>query len=129
MTIIVYDGLFAICKLAPGDDIPVWSTESDFLSVTRSPDELSVVCDQQLIPRAVQCSRNWRMLAIDGVLDLQMTGVVSGLLLPLARVDVSVFVLSTFDTDYFMVPEHMLEQASETLKAEGHRIIVGHLAQ
>ncbi len=128
VTIIVYDGLFVICRLAPGDELPTWSAESDFLSVTRSPEELSIVCSQHLLPRDVQCSRNWRMMRIEGVLDLQMTGVLSGLLSPLAKEDVSVFVLSTFDTDYFMVPEQMLEQASEILRAEGHRVIGGHLA-
>ena len=128
VTIISYDGLFAICRLAPGDELPAWSTESDFLSVTRNPDEVSIVCSQHLIPQDVHCSRDWRMMRIKGVLDLRMTGVLSGLLLALSAEDVSVFVLSTFDTDYFMVPERMLKQAFEILMAEGHCLVEGHLA-
>lgn len=125
MNLIVYDGLFAICRLAPGDDVSSWSSESPFLSVTRSRDELSIVCSQHVIPHTIRSSGNWRLLRIEGVLDLQLTGVLSGLLSPLAVAGVTVFALSTFDTDYFMVPEQMLDCACEVLRAEGHSISKG----
>ena len=125
VTIMVYDGPFAICRLSPEDELPVWSGESEFLSVTRSPDEISIVCSQRGLPPDVQCSRNWRMMRIEGVLDLQMTGILSGLLSPLARAEINVFVLSTFDTDYILVPELMLDRACMVLGAEGHRIVKG----
>lgn len=123
VNISICDGLFTVCRLAPGDELPAWSATSDFISVTRSPDELSIVCCQHLVPQEIQCSRNWRLMRIDGDLDLQMIGVLSGLLAPLARAGVSVFVLSTYDTDYFMVPAQVLGQAAEVLKEEGHRVI------
>jgi hypothetical protein len=122
MNLIVYDGLFAICRLDPGDDVPSWSSESPFLSITRSRDELSIVCSQHVIPQTIRCSGNWRLLRIEGVLDLQLTGVLSNLLAPLAVAGVTVFVLSTFDTDYVMVPVQMLDRACGVMKAEGHRI-------
>ena len=123
MNLIVYDGLFAICRLDPGGDVPSWSSKSPFLSVTRSSDELSIVCSQHVIPQTIRCSRNWRLLRIEGVLDLQLTGVLNGLLSPLAVAGVTVFTLSTFDTDYIMVPEQMLDRVCEVFKAEGHRIV------
>ena len=123
MDLIVYEGLFAICRLDPGDDVPSWSSGSSFLSVTRSRDELSIVCSQQAIPQTIRCSRNWRLLRIEGVLDLQLTGVLSSLLSPLAVAGVNVFALSTFDTDYVMLPEQMLDRACKVLKTEGHRLI------
>ena len=123
MNLIVHDGLFAICRLDPGDDVPSWSSESPFLSVTRSSDELSIVCSQYVIPHTIRCSGNWRLLRIEGVLDLQLTGVLSNLLTPLAVAGVTVFVLSTFNTDYVMVPEQMFDRACEVLKAEGHLIV------
>jgi hypothetical protein len=112
-----------VCRLAPQEAIPSWSESSDFFSVTRSSDELSIVCCQHLVPQEIGCSRNWRLLRIDGDLDLRLIGVLSGLLAPLARADVSVFVLSTFNTDYFMVPAQVLEKAAEVLKEEGHRVM------
>ena len=123
VTIIVYEESFAICRLSSGEQVPSWCADSAFLSVSRSPDELSIVCLQRLVPDGVRCSRDWALMRIDGVLDLQMTGVLSGLLAPLSGAGVNVFTISTYDTDYILVPRSKLEKTRTSLSVEGHHIL------
>jgi hypothetical protein len=91
-------------------------------SITRAADELSVVCPQNLVPDGVRCERGWRCLRVAGTLDFSMIGVVASLVAPLAKAGVSVFVVSTFDTDYLLMKECDLERASATLRATGHQV-------
>lgn len=106
----------AICHLPPTSSIPDWIGESDFSSVTRTQDELSIVCREDLVPADVKAERNWRMLGIKGPLDFSMTGVLASLVNPLADADIAVFAISTYDTDYLLVKEDRFEQALEILQ-------------
>jgi hypothetical protein len=111
---------FAICRLDDGAPIPHWALRGNFVSVTRTADELSVVCPQGDVPEGVQCSRGWRCLRVEGPLDLSLTGVLASLTAPLARAGISVFAISTFDTDYLLVQEKDLKEALVALSAAGH---------
>ncbi len=122
MELLILDGLYAVCRLDPGDEIPEWSVGSDFLSVVRSSDELSIVCRQDLVPREIRCNRNLRLLRIAEKLDFGMVGILNRLLQPLEKAGVAVFVVSTYDTDYVMVASRKLKEAAAVLKTEGHRI-------
>ena len=122
MKLLILHGLYAVCRLDPGDKIPEWSTESDFLSVARSSDELSIVCRQKLVPREIRCNKNWRLIRIEEKLDLEMVGVLNRLLLPLEKAGVGVFVVSTYDTDYIMIASRKLKNAAAVLIDEGHHI-------
>lgn len=122
MDLLILDGLYAVCRLDPGNEIPEWSAESDFLSVVRSSDELSIVCRQNLVPREIRCNRNLRLLRIAENLDFEMVGILNRLLQPLEKAGVAVFVVSTYDTDYVMVASRKLKEAAAVLKTEGHRI-------
>src|SRR5262245_37362576 len=90
---------FAICRLAPKAAIPAWVLSAAFYSITRTADELSIVCPQALVPDDVQCECGWRCFRVAGSIDFAMIGVVATLVNPLAEAGISVFVVSTFDTD------------------------------
>jgi hypothetical protein len=91
--------------------------------VTRSPEELSVVCEQDQVPADVRAERGWRLLQVRGPLDFGLTGILASLTEPLAGASISVFAFSTFDTDYLMVREGDLDQGIATLNAARHSIL------
>jgi hypothetical protein len=115
-------GMLAVCKLPNDASIPDWAARGAFFSITRTADELSVVCDQDVVPDSVRCERGWRCLRVGGTLEFSLVGVLASLVGPLADALVSVFVLSTFDTDYLLVKEQDLGRAVEVLMRQGHLI-------
>jgi hypothetical protein len=115
-------GRYAICRLAADAAIPDWATGGDFSSVTRTSDELSVVCAEAEAPEDVKCERGWRILQVAGPLEFSLTGVLAAIAAPLASAEVSIFAISTFDTDYVLVKEENLAKAAEALRAAGHRV-------
>lgn len=112
----------AVCRLPPLAETPSWAMCGPFLSITRTPDELSIVCLQGAVPEDVPCERGWRGLRVCGPLAFSLVGVLASLLSPLAEAGISVLALSTFDTDYVLVKEETLEQAIQALEMAGHRI-------
>jgi hypothetical protein len=122
LTLIVVDSVFAVCRLEPGAPIPVWSTADDFFSITRTADELSVVCRQDAVPEGINCERGWRCLRVAGTIPFSVVGVLASLTAPLAEAGISVFAISTFDTDYLLVKAEDLERAVDALRRRGHTI-------
>jgi hypothetical protein len=120
----VLGGRFAVCRLAPDAPPPGWvfHAEAHVYSVTRTPGEMSVVCAEDDVPPSVErCERGWRLLLLEGPIPFEATGVLAALVGPLADAGVSVFALSTYDTDALLVREHQLERALEVL-ARTHRV-------
>ena len=117
---------FSICRLAAGDEVPAWATGASFFSVTRTRDELSVVCPEDVVPEGISRERGWRAFRLEGPFDLSMVGILASVATPLAEAGASIFAVSTFDTDYVLVREKQLDLAIDTLRASGHR--VGHHA-
>ncbi len=113
---------FAICRLDPAAPIPSWVTTRDFVSITRTRDELSIVCAQRDVPADIQCERGWRALKVEGKLNFALTGILVSLVAPLADAGISIFAISTFDTDYLLVKETDLPRAVQVLSAAGHKI-------
>jgi len=114
-----------ICRLAPEAAIPEWASgHAAFLSITRTRDELSIVCEAKRVPAAVKQEGGWRVLKVAGPLDFSLIGILASLTEPLAKASISIMAISTFDTDYLMVKEAKLEEAIKVLKAAGHRIKV-----
>jgi hypothetical protein len=120
LTLVALEGAFVICRLAADAPLPDWAASGSFVSITRTAEELSVVCREGAVPEAVRCERGWRCLRVAGTLDFSLTGVLASLLGPLADAGVSVFGLSTFDTDYLLVKEKDLPRATEALRRAGH---------
>lgn len=102
----IMPGSYAISRLSPDEPLPDWiSWSGAFVSVTRTADELSVLCPAEAVPAEVKAVRDWRAFKIEGPLDFAMTGVLSGLATPLAQAGITVFAISTYDTDYLLVRE------------------------
>ena len=113
-------GVLAVVRLDPASVVPSWASSGPLWAVVRTPEEVSVVCDQTQVPLDVRCERDWVALKIEGPLALSLTGVLSSLLTPLASRGIVVFVLSTFDTDYILVKQSQVSLAKTVLREEGH---------
>ena len=127
----VLPGVFAVCRLAPDADVPGLlrhTTASPpvpadgFLSVTRTQDEVSVVCAEDAVPAGAEVQRGWRGLQVVGPLDFALTGIAAALTAPLADAGVSVLPIATYDTDYLFVREEALAAAVEALEGAGHTV-------
>jgi hypothetical protein len=114
---------FAVCRLAPDAPLPSWATSGEIWSVTRIPTELSVVCTQNSLPQNLAAERNWIALQVVGPIPFGMVGVLSSLTVPLADAGVSIFALSTFETDFVLVRDESFEIACQVLKQAGHEIV------
>ena len=116
---------FAVCRLKPGSTIPWFRSgfEGAFLSVTQTDEEISVVCREDAVPGGVLAEPNWRCLKVKGPLDFTEIGVLAGIAKPLADARISLFCISTYDTDYILVQEHALESAIRALRSSGYGVI------
>ena len=112
---------YAIARLGAADAVPTWP-RGDFVSVTRTPDELSIVCREDAVPGTVRADRGWRCLALEGPFALDATGVAAEFTRVFAAAGVSVFVIATFDTDYVLVPDRAIERAVSALRAAAHAV-------
>ncbi len=113
---------FAISRLDADAPIPAWATKGPFFSVTRTGDELSTVTELSLVPIGVQSQSGWRVLKVHGPFVLSEIGVLAALATPLAEARVSLFAVSTFDTDYLLVASETLPAAIAALERAGHTI-------
>lgn len=108
--------MLTICRLEKNLPIPAWAlANSQFISVTATPEEISIVCDESVVPPDVKAVKGWRAFKVEGQLDLSMTGIVASLTAPLADAGISVFTLSTYDTDYLLVKSEKFEEAVSVL--------------
>jgi hypothetical protein len=115
---------YAVFKLPQESAVPQWASgASGFLSITKTQTELSIVCQQARVPTDIETSSDWRVLGIVGTLDFSMVGVLSAISGLLASQLISIFVISTFDTDYIMVKQSQLSNAMEVLRLAGHTVL------
>jgi hypothetical protein len=117
--------IYAVCRLDRNAPVPGWATQGPFSSITRTSEELSVVCPDALVPGGAKKEGGWRVLMVEGPLDFSLTGVLASLTVPLAREGISVFALSTYDTDYLLVKKEQLEKALQVLGVEGYDVAEG----
>jgi uncharacterized protein len=117
----VIPGIYAIAKLPPDAALPVWAA-GRFVSVTRTPHELSIVCEQGNVPSDMRIEGGWRALMVEGPLDFSLTGVLASLAAPLAAAGISVFAIATYDTDYVLVRARDLFRAVGVLRDAGHTV-------
>jgi hypothetical protein len=113
---------FGICRLAPGAAVPAWATQGQFFSVTRTSEELSVIAETALVPERLRTEVSWRVLKVHGPFDFTEVGVLASLVGPLAAAGVSVFTISTFDTDYLLVHSSQLRDAVAGLRNAAHSV-------
>ena len=117
------DGHMSVCRLDPGSEIPEWPIAGGFFSLTRTGDELSVVCPEGAVPGGVRSEEGWRVLMLEGPFEFSEVGVLVSVAAPLAEAGVGIFALSTFDTDYVLVKKEQLESAVAALRGQGHEVL------
>ncbi len=122
LSLVVLEGTFAVARLDAAQPAPDWASGGALSSVTRTGSELSIVCSSDRVPTEVIAERDWRCLRVEGPLDFSLVGILAALTGALAEAGVSLFALSTYDTDYLLVREAALERAIEALRSAGHSV-------
>jgi hypothetical protein len=128
LTLSILESKFGICKLKDNleinpeihPEVPSWVHGSNFFSITRTPEELSVVCEENRIPADIKAERHWKCLKIEGPLDFGLTGILAGLSRILVDCGIAIFVVSTYNTDYILVREKDLDSAVKALFEAGY---------
>ena len=115
LTLSAMPGSYSVVRLEKDADVPMWATGDGFFSITKTDEELSIVCRDESVPDNVTADRNWRMLKILGPLDFSLTGIAAAIHKPLSEAKISVFLISTYDTDYILVKDAHFEQAKKVL--------------
>ena len=112
----------ALCRFDPTAAVPDWIDPSDFYSITRTDQDPTIVCAEALVARGTTSDTGWRCFMVEGPLDFSEIGIIFSLTKPLAQNSVSIFVISTFGTDYFMVQEKDLATTRDVLTSDGHQV-------
>lgn len=113
----------AICRLPPDAAVPPWAmAPAAFLTVSRTPEELSITAVQSAVPDGIRCERGYRALRVRGTLPPDLVGILLSIAEPLARAGLAIFAISTYDTDYVLVKARDLPAALEALRAAGHDV-------
>ena len=121
LTFTLLPDFYAIARLAGDAAVPSWP-KGDFVSITRTAEELSIVCRDDAVPSTVRADHRWRCLALQGPFALDQTGVAAEFTRVLAAAGVSVFVIATYDTDYVLVPDRFIERAVSALRGASHAV-------
>ena len=115
-------GTYAVCQIKDTENILNCFDEKDFFSITKTEDEISVVMLQDKIASDVKVEKDWRILKVEGTLDFSLIGILAKISGILAKNSISIFVISTFNTDYILVKEEKVEKAILVLSKEGYEI-------
>jgi uncharacterized protein len=118
----ILPGRYAVCRLSPNSALPEWAIFGSLRSVSWTPDETSIVCDESAVPEEVKSEPGWRGFMVEGPLSFGLTGILLMLAEPLAKAGISIFALSTYDTDYVLVKDASFSEAKQILAACGHSI-------
>jgi uncharacterized protein len=125
MNFIVLDCLYAIYKFRGQSVLPGWIYSSDFYSITKTVDEISVVASQKdSIPGVIDCNKEWRIIKTEGPLDFSLVGIIADISSIFKKKNISIFTLSTYDTDYFMVMQKDLDIGIQALIENDHKVSI-----
>ncbi|MDH5643334.1 MAG: ACT domain-containing protein [Gemmatimonadota bacterium] len=122
LTLELLEPFFAVAKLDPDAAIPDWAHASVPNSISRTDQELSIICPQNSVPESVSAQLGFRCMRVKGPLEFSAVGVLASLVGPLAEAGVNILAFSTYDTDYLLVPGGLLEKSVRALKEVGHII-------
>src|SRR5262245_26556747 len=111
LTLTVLSERYAICRFDASADVPPWSKNGEFVAVSRTADELSIVCPEANLPYGVKCEPGWRILKCEGPLDYSLPGIIASLSFFSGGGRHTIFPIATYETDYILVKEQHLENA------------------
>ena len=114
---------YAICSFPPDAAFPDWEHHPSILSITKTPKEITLVCEENLVPGECTQSENWKCIKVEGSFDLDAVGVLSSIAGPLAQNGISLYVISTYDTDYILIHAKNIEKTVSCLRESGHTFI------
>lgn len=123
MKLKILDTTFSVVKIPPNETIPLWAISADVFSITRTDEELSIVCPSDCLPASEEfeyAENGWSCIKVEGILDFSLTGILSSLANTLAENTISIFAISTYNTDYLLIKSHSIEKAKVVLENEGH---------
>ncbi len=123
LPLLILPDRLAVSRLPADAEFPDWARPGDLLALVRTRDELSIVCPERFVPPETRSERGWRAIQVQGPLEFAMIGVLASIAVPLARAGVSIFALSTSETDYVLVKEDMLDRAVIALQAVGFLVL------
>jgi hypothetical protein len=123
LPLIILPERLAVCHLPVEAPFPDWARLGDILALVRTREELSIVCAERFVPPEIKAERGWRVLQVQGPLDFSMVGVLATIALPLARAGISIFALSTYETDFILIKENHLERAIHSLNQAGFLVM------
>lgn len=123
LTFEILSATLGVCKLGASQEVPPWAYQGEFFSVTKTSEEMSIVCPEAVIPDEALCERGWRALKIAGMLDFSLVGILAVVSAVLANAGVSIFAISTYNTDYILVRDNDLEAAVQALGGAGYTIL------
>jgi len=125
MNLVILNTIFSVVKLPPKEEIPPWADKVEFISIARTNEELSIVCPTSNVPNSLlkDVEHDWKCIKVEGVLDFGLTGILSSLANPLAENNISIFAISTFNTDYLLIKVPSIERAKSVLENAGHTFI------
>jgi uncharacterized protein len=115
----------AVCRLDARAPLPVWAGALPFCSITRTADELSIICSEDSVPDGVQCDRGWRALKIEGPFAFSQTGIIASIAQPLAAAGIGLLAIATYDTDYVLIQHDAMQVAIAVLQEQGHVVHLG----
>jgi len=112
-----------ICRLPPAAAIPEWAYLGEFFSITKTAEELSIVCLSRVVPESVEKDSGWKVLKIEGLLNFNLVGILAQVSAVLAESEVSIFAISTYNTDYILVKNRDFDVAVVVLRKDGHEVV------
>jgi hypothetical protein len=123
MTITILENTYSIYQFDVNSELPQWIYQSEFYSVTRTRDEISVVAIQTDVSAGIKCSRDWKILKVEGPLDFSLVGIIAGISNVLKDKGISIFTISTYDTDYILLGGKDLNEGIYALEENGYIIV------
>ena len=116
-------GDYAVAQLGRDEPVPTWADGEGFVSVSRSDEELSVVCRSDRVPTSVRHDSGWTCFKFHGPFAFDETGIALAVIRPLSEADIGIFLVSTFDTDYLLIKTENVARARELLEQAGHILV------
>jgi hypothetical protein len=123
LPLLILPDKLAVCRLPADAALPEWARPGDLLAFIQTRFELTVVCPERFVPPEVVAERNWRAFMVQGPLDFSLTGVLAGIAAPLAEAALSIFAISTYETDYVLVRDEAIGKAVQALTQAGFLVL------